>query len=446
MASTEIAIKRRLDDFIGEYEAKKEQIPNALKTFEAAGVALQSACSVNGTYGQERIETGSNYERTLYSNLKKSAWLTVYQTPGMNQVMSAKDKKKFEQFIAEPTEFTMENIKEQFGDYVIDPWGSILRGLAEVFSDLDQSFKSHEKVKIGVDGLPKRIIVTGFGEYSDYGWKKLEDVVNALASLRNEKMFSHWELQRILKENGDYFMEDHYDDSGDEVVNIPARGFRLKLFKNGNGHLFFEPDTLRDINRGLSEFYGDVLPDCHEEKPEKRSESTEVSKDLQYYPTPKETVQRVLGDVYIEEGDAILEPSCGCGKLMDGVYKEVVKRRLKNVRMLGIEVDAARAEEAKGKGHSVLISNFLEAEPEARFSKVIMNPPFYGKHYAKHIKHAMKFLKEGGVLYSILPITAQTDHGLIEGMGFKHQWRELPVGSFRESGTNINTTVLTMFK
>ena len=44
------------------------------------------------------------------------------------------------------------------------------------------------------------------------------------------------------------------------------RGFYLKIFKNGNGHLFFEPDTLKDINRALSEYYGDILPDCAEEE------------------------------------------------------------------------------------------------------------------------------------------------------------------------------------
>lgn len=430
--TTDLAIRRKLTEFIHEYEEKAAAIPEALATFQQAGKDLESACSVNGTYGQERIETGSNHDRTLQMNLKKSAWLTVYNTPGMKQVMSAKDKKHFERFIADPPDFTMENIREVFGDYVLDPWGSILRGLAEVFSDLDQSFKSHEKVKIGVDGLPKRIIVRGFGGFSSYGWEKLADVINALASLRNENMLSHWECQNLHKEHGSKAFED--------------RGLELKRFLNGNGHLHFTPDTLKDINRALAQFYGEVLPDCHEAKPEKRSESTAVSKDLQYYPTPEETVERVLGDVYIQEDDAILEPSCGCGRFMDGIRKDVAERGLKGVRQLGIEVDAARAEEAKAKGHKVLIANFLETEPEARFTKVIMNPPFYGKHYAKHIKHAMKFLKEGGTLYSILPITAKLDHGLIEEMGFKRQWRDLPVGSFRESGTNINTTVLTMHK
>jgi hypothetical protein len=70
-----------------------------------------------------------------------------------------------------------------------------------------------------------------------------------------------------------------------------------------------------------------------------------------------------------------------------------------------------------------------------------MNPPFYGRHYAKHVNHALGFLKPGGTLTAILPVTARYDHGLLDG-----RWEDLPVGSFSESGTNINTTVLTIFK
>jgi hypothetical protein len=69
-----------------------------------------------------------------------------------------------------------------------------------------------------------------------------------------------------------------------------------------------------------------------------------------------------------------------------------------------------------------------------------MNPPFYGKHYVKHVLHALKFLKPGGKLTAILPASARYDHKLLDG-----RWSDLPVGSFSESGTNINTTVLTMW-
>jgi tRNA G10 N-methylase Trm11 len=143
----------------------------------------------------------------------------------------------------------------------------------------------------------------------------------------------------------------------------------------------------------------------------------------------------MIGEAYIKHGDMVLEPSCGCGRIMDAVKKQ-------GAECIGFEIHAGRANEARQKGHNVIIGNFLESVPTGDFDKVIMNPPFYGKHYYKHIDHAMKFLKERGVLVAVLPITARYDHDLIKG-GI---WYDLPVGSFRESGTNVNTTILILRK
>lgn len=425
--TTDIALQLKISDRVAEYEKKKAAIPAQLKAFEKAGTDLEFACTIGGTYGQVRLDTGRIHDRDMFTCLLKSAWFNIHSALNLKTLMSAKDLKSFDQAMNDPPEFNMENIRATFGDYILDPWGNILRGLAEVFSELDQSYKSHEKVKIGVKGLPKRIIISGFGSYSYWGWERLADVVNALAAYQGKPLVSHWDLEREHKEKGSQAFSD--------------RGLELKKFLNGNGHLIFTPDTLTDINKALAEYYGDVLADSHEAKPEKRQQSTAVSKDLQYYPTPMAVVKNVLGELSIGEGEIVLEPSCGCGRFMDGIA-----RKFPQARCRGIEVDAARAEEARAKGHKVLTANFLETIPSEQCDHVVMNPPFYGKHYAKHIEHALKYLKPGGRLTAILPITARTDHGLVDSMGYKTRWRDLPFGSFRESGTNIHTTVLTIIK
>lgn len=52
----------------------------------------------------------------------------------------------------------------------------------------------------------------------------------------------------------------------------------------------------------------------------------------------------------------------------------------------------------------------------------------------------------GGTLIAILPATARYDHGLLDHLipqaRWSTPWHDLPVGTFSESGTNINTTVL----
>jgi 16S rRNA G1207 methylase RsmC len=68
-----------------------------------------------------------------------------------------------------------------------------------------------------------------------------------------------------------------------------------------------------------------------------------------------------------------------------------------------------------------------------------MNPPFAGQHYVKHVEHAMKFLRAGGILIAILPANAWYKHKKLKG-----RWTDLPMCSFRESGTNVNTGFITI--
>lgn len=432
---TALALQRSLSDVVEEYEQKLGEIPQAVTAFKAAGDALKAAACVGGTWGQTSIDTGSVYEHRLEESLLKSAWQHVYDGLKIETIASAKDKKRFEQALTSPAPFTLDNIRATFGDFLLNPRANILRGLAEVFCDLDPAYKSHDKVKIGVAGLPKRVIIRGCGEYSSYGWGEntVRDILNALAAYQRKPLTDYTEIRALFKDENALLNEWEATDYKNERHTYPARGVRLRRFANGNGHLFFEPDALRDINKALAEYYGEVLADCSEEKPDQPRESTAVSKDLQYYPTPATVVERVLQDVYIRKGERVLEPSCGCGRFLDAL-------RAAGAETLGIEVDPGRAAQARAKGHRVLLANFLETLPTGDYDHVVMNPPFYGKHYAKHVSHALKFLKPGGRLTAILPATARYDHGLLDG-----RWQDLPVGSFSESGTNINTTVLTMW-
>lgn len=430
----ELALQARLTDIVEEHDRKMAGIDKSLSLFKTACDDLKSSCCVAGTWGQVNIDTGRVDMHDIKASLVKSAWLHIYKKLNIETIASATDKKAFEQSMISPPPFTMENIRASLGDYIADPWGNILRGLAECFCSLDQSYKSHEKVKIGANGLPKRIILGGFGEYSYWGKERLKDVLDALAAYQGKKLTSHYELNALIEDGSVLLTPNTFKTYDGKEIECPARGVRLKIFKNGNAHLFFEPDTLKDINKALSEYYGEVLADCSEERPTQRRPSTEISKDLQYYPTPIDVVERIVDGLYPINGDRVLEPSCGCGRFM-----EVLAHA--GALVDGYEYDVGRANECRAKGLNVLVGNFLESVPTPIYDRVVMNPPFYGKHYAKHVEHAFKFLKPGGILTAILPVTARYDHGLLKG-----RWDDLPVGSFRESGVNINTTVLTMKK
>lgn len=426
------ATLRSLPDIVAEYDEKVDGITDTIRAMSDAITAAEMSAIVGGTYVESiwgRSSPGL-YDRTLSANLLKSAWRHVYNGLQLDRIAPASDRSQFETAFANPPPFTLDNIRATFGKYLTNPRQHILRGLAECFSQLDPAFKSHDRMKIGVKGLPKRIILSSVDDYSSgYGNKRLTDTINAIRVFEGKSHVEHAELREMLlaARNGDGVLD----------------GLTLRRFKNGNAHLFFDAPTMLAVNRALVEYYGEVLPDCPEGE-QKKAPGTAVSKDLQFYRTPDAAADLLMDQVYLRSGMRVLEPSCGDGALLDALSRRTCKDRRVSIAAQGIEYDPIRAAEARAKGYQVQIANFLQVTPSPVFDVVIMNPPFYGKHYQKHVNHARKFLTPGGTVYAILPITAATDHGFVdlpEGYRGYDKWRDLPVGSFSESGTNINTGI-----
>lgn len=434
----------RILQIVDEYESKKAAIAETVEGFHQAVRTAETGCTVGGAYvGSIWYRGAPSLEaRTLESNLLQSAWRHVYAFLNLDKIAPASDRSRFDLALKDPAPFTLDNIRATFGKYIMDPRGHILRGLAECFSKLDPAFKSHDRMKIGVKGLPKRVILSNVDSYgSGWGTERLKDTINAIRVL-NGRPLIEWadETDAEGKVTGKG-LRTILDEAkrGDSEFD----GLTLRRFSNGNGHLFFAPDVLLQVNRALAEYYGEVLPDCPEETPAK-AKGTAVARDLQFYRTPEAAADELVSRACPRDGARILEPSCGDGAILDALRRYATKNNV-SLRATGIEYDPARAEATRAKGYGVMTANFLQVQPEAVFDFVLMNPPFYGKHYQKHVEHARKFLKPGGVLYAILPVTAVTDHGYVDpGRGWD-VWRDLPPGSFSESGTNINTGILRMF-
>ena len=446
-----LATQRTVLSLIEEYDQKAAGVEEAIKAYEDACTSLEMAGTIMGTYVNPVLRGRAYvYASDMRKNLLQSGWKAIYQRLNIDQIASANDKRLFDRTLADPPALTFDNAKATFGPYLENPRAHILRGLAETFAGLDPAYRSHAKVKIGVKGLPKRVIISGCGDYNSYGRDKVRDILNALAVYQGKPLVDYRDLS-LLWHDENALRDTHEVPKGDtrrerdaaaETDTIVGRDIWLKRYDNGNGHLYFGPSALLDINRGLAEFYGDVLPDVDPDHPE-RAPSTAVAKDLQFYWSPAAVIAKALDFARVHDLNGyrdrpaplrILEPSCGDGRILDAI-------RAFGHDALGIEYHAGRAAEAKAKGHSVVTANFLECPPRAEFDTVVMNPPFYGRHYAKHVRHAMKFLKPGGVLVAILPATAHYDH-----QEFVGEWRDLPVASFAEAGTNVPTGLLRIRK
>lgn len=414
------AMRRSLKDIVQEYESKKAEIATAMANFKNAVEQLKVSASIGGEYGGNIFDRDPHLEREekVQLVLLKSAWRHVHKGLNIDYVASAADKKRFEMAMESPLPFTLENIAELYGDFLLNPRHYILKGLAECFCALDPAYKSHNKVKIGVDKLPKRIIITGYNGLFSNTHDKIRDVLNALRAVRGEGLMEYaegYELTQQAQKTGKADFDSGY----------------IRAFQNGNVHIHFDDRALLDINRALAEFYGDVLADSTEAAQETKKAGTAVSKDLAFYPTPAKVADQVIAALEIRDGQEILEPSCGDGALLEALDRWT-RRHSVEARVLGVECDSGRVATCRRKGFNVVQDNFLELPEGKKFDRIIMNPPFCGKHYKKHLGKAVAMLKPGGKLVSILPATAHYDHGNSIG-----RWVDLPVASFAESGTNV---------
>lgn len=430
----ELISKIKIQDIIDSYETKKEDIKNNRDFIAEAISKLESSCCTMGAYGGSAFDGHLKSVSELHKILRISTWRYIYNELNIKHIAPKTHLKKINNTIDNPPEFNWENLKMVFGEYVMNPRHMALKAFAEIFCNLDPFYKSHDNFKVGVKGLPKRIIISGCGTRYAYGYERVADTVNVIARYKGriDLCISTHDAEKVVK-GGVYL------------------GMQFKHFKNGNVHIIFSDEILEIINKCLAEYYGEVLPDAYEHT-EKKAESKEVSKDLQYYRTPDKLADDILGDIYIGEDYQILEPSCGDGSLLRAI--KIRRQQLARIhdwqcpayfKTIGVEVDAERCEHCRQQGFSVYNDNFLTWQTDYKFDLIVMNPPFYGTHYRKHIAKAFEILKDDGEIHAILPVTAMLND-YIESKYRHVTFKSLPMGSFAESGTNVNTCIVKITK
>lgn len=164
----------------------------------------------------------------------------------------------------------------------------------------------------------------------------------------------------------------------------------------------------------------------------------------QLFPTPTQLATRMVDIADIQPGDDVLEPSAGTGRILDAL--QPVSPQIG--RLVAVELNhdlASGLERSYGIVVDVHQGDFLECSPDTlgRFDVILMNPPFANADDIKHIQHAMTFLKPGGRLVAVCANGPRQNDRLkpiIEECG---EWEDLPAGTFKSSGTGVNTALLT---
>jgi hypothetical protein len=178
---------------------------------------------------------------------------------------------------------------------------------------------------------------------------------------------------------------------------------------------------------------------------------------LDFYASPPDVIEALFaslewgGDLrYHSENQPIrvLEPSAGLGHLADAFR---VRYPMATIDVC--ELDPYRRAVLQSKGYQVRASDFLQYHPSYSYDVVLMNPPFTvnGNPFTwiSHITHAEKMLSDSSwsKLVSVVPSQFsrmeryQTFHIHVLEVG---DYEELPQGSFLESGTNWETSIVSL--
>lgn len=175
-------------------------------------------------------------------------------------------------------------------------------------------------------------------------------------------------------------------------------------------------------------------------------EVTDARKEFDAFYTPADLAAEVVEQafVHLEMGAPlrVLEPSAG-----DGALVREVLRHPAEVTAFDIRTEPWAVEPPAGC--TFVEQDFLTVESTGDFDIVVMNPPFSRQQDMRHVIHALDFLRSGGRLVAIMSpawtfrstavakdLRRRTDEAA------SYSWRDLPDGSFKPSGTSVNTGVL----
>lgn len=169
-----------------------------------------------------------------------------------------------------------------------------------------------------------------------------------------------------------------------------------------------------------------------------------------FFETPPDVAARVMELADIRPGHHVLEPSAGRGALV----AQATARGAAVVHCIEIQQSNALhlAAQFLPKIAVVQCADFLTCELTAGYDRVVMNPPFGGQADIRHVTRAMRFLKSGGTLVSVMSagITFRQDRLTTEFREFADRHggmiEALPPGSFRESGTMVNAVIVKMVR
>ncbi|WEA24051.1 DUF4942 domain-containing protein [Rhizobium binxianense] len=379
-------------------------------------------------------------------------WDSVIHSTELNHLMDKKAKDDLrQQLMTDAPEFTEENAYATIEHFAAEAGMIFRRGIAEMFSNLDRRFRSHSGWKIGSRVILNNMFgVDGWWNYHRDHRSTLQDIERTFLILDGRKPVADY--AGIV---GELDNARRLDGRGARQTEVQSEFYTVRIFKNGNAHLWFKRDDLvAKANRMIGEYYGEVIPEerQHEDDGGLHDPKREMAKNFGFFPTPDGLAERTIdfASLYHREGTLrVLEPSAGTGQLSKRARREGIV-----VDCIECQPDLANNLKAAGIYGRVICADFLAINPSATglYDRVIMNPPFDRERDIDHVMHALKFLKDDGLLVAIM--SAHTEFAETrKAVAFREHISKLngvfsdnPMNSFASVGTNVNTITLKVWK
>ncbi|WP_193189055.1 DUF4942 domain-containing protein [Nisaea sediminum] len=380
-------------------------------------------------------------------------WAKVIAHTDLESIMNRRQKDELRlELTTNPPEPTVETVYATLQARFAGLSFTIQEGIADAFTALDRRFRSNDTFK-----FKHRIVLeNALSEFG--GWNHYRHYDDTLMDV--ERIFRFMDGEPTLPRHLSIVSAIEAETRGSYSRGLPQAVietdyFRLRTWKNGNVHLYFtRKDLLAKVNKALGEFYGNPIPEEREaEADDGLAPKTALARNMGWFPTPEAVGKEVMHHapylVVNGEPKTVLEPSAGTGNLARLAVSA-------GAVVDCIELNTGRAQTLSESGlyRRVLPVDFLalRAAPDELYDVVLMNPPFDRERDIDHVLHALTHLKDGGHLVAVMSgATAfretkksRSFRAIIE----KHDGRffDLPPGSFREVGTNVNTCILRLRK
>lgn len=283
------------------------------------------------------------------------------------------------------------------------------------------------------ENTPKRQSQASGARMEGYRLKRTQEALNALAA-----MWRRGSVPEVFKPF--VSMKSVYDRMGSEMTTSQM-GFYNIYSETG------KPSRKDASTQALWELLGEKSEEeVKADALRQEVNSLQFAKIPGYFPTPEPVIEMMMdkaGWDDFEVAPDVLEPSAGDGAILD-----YLRQSSYGMTLDCFEINDSLCKILKSKNYNVIGYNFMDSCALPKYDLVLMNPPFENLQDCNHVVRGYQVLREEGRLVAIMspgPFFRECRKAVEFRAWFNEvggMVEDLPAGSFKESGTMVNSKLV----